>query len=268
MQLKDVQSDKPSIEIDIDEVGVENVVMPIIVDDYGEPQHTVANFSLSIDLPRHSKGAHMSRFVEQLYRFRQEVFDIGTLMDMLANLASVMQSRHATIQLAFPLFRIVKAPATGRESMINYECMLRGTISKNGCSITKTVTVPVTSLCPCSKEISESSAHNQRGRITARVRLKKTKPGFITDIPFSILIQYAEESASSRLYPLLKREDEKHVTEAAYNNPKFVEDIVRGIASALYGEDRVASFKCTAVNYESIHNHDVFAVVHSRRRVG
>jgi GTP cyclohydrolase I len=215
-------------------------------------QHSVASFNMFVDLPHHFKGTHMSRFVEILHRAREiSVADHGR---MLEEMTVRLEAESGHIDLSFPFFVMKRAPVSGVESLMDYRVTLIGE-RRAGRNLTSIkVVVPVTSLCPCSKRISERGAHNQRSHVTLTVRLRE-------HLWIEELIDIAETEASSQLYGLLKRPDEKFVTERAYDNPKFVEDLVRDIALRLNAEPRVAAYSVEAENFESIHNHSAYALV-------
>jgi GTP cyclohydrolase I len=215
-------------------------------------QHSVATFNMFVDLPHHFKGTHMSRFVEILHREREiSVADHGR---MLEEMTTRLEADSGHIDLSFPFFVMKRAPVSGVESLMDYRVTLIGE-RRGGRNLTSIkVVVPVTSLCPCSKRISERGAHNQRSHVTLTVRLRE-------HLWIEELIDIAESEASSQLYGLLKRPDEKFVTERAYDNPKFVEDLVRDIALRLNAEPRVAAYSVEAENFESIHNHSAYALV-------
>ena len=254
MKLKDVQSLEDNRNIDIDKVGVKDLTYPIILKDRSKgEQGTVANISMSVHLPKEFKGTHMSRFIEILNRHKDNV-SIISCSDILDEMHTVLNSDTTHIELSFPYFINKVAPVSKQSALMDYNCDFVAISDKiKGKDFILTVHVPVTSLCPCSKEISEFSAHNQRSIASISIRYHK-KIVWIED-----LIEVAESSASAPVYSLLKREDEKFVTEQAYNNPVFVEDIVRNITEKLLNDDRVSWFSVECVNMESIHNHSAYA---------
>lgn len=262
----DVQSRADQRGIALDRVGVTDLRYPIVVLDRArEKQSTTARVTMSVSLPHHFKGTHMSRFIEVLNEHRGEV-TMRTLPKMLGELRSRLEADSARVELHFTYFLERAAPASGARGLMDYECSFVGEATANKQDFALGVKVPVTSLCPCSKEISDYGAHNQRGVISIDVR---SAPAPDTREPALIwieeLVEVAEKSASAPVYPLLKRSDERHVTMQAYENPVFVEDMVRNVAGTLREDPRVAWFAVQAVNYESIHNHSAFASVQWER---
>jgi GTP cyclohydrolase I len=257
----DVQNSPDDRNIRIDQVGVSELRYPIAVFDRTKKrQHTVATLSLSVDLPHQFKGTHMSRFVEVLNKHRGEIATT-TLPEILADLRRRLHAECAHLEVVFPYFMEKAAPQTGAIGMMDYECSFTSSLGADAFDLVVSVRVPVASLCPCSKAISDYGAHNQRGFITLRVRpvgANERKPVLIW---LEELIDLAERSASAPVYALLKRQDERHVTMQAYDNPVFVEDMVRNAARLLMDDPRVAWFEAHAENHESIHNHNAFARV-------
>lgn len=263
-ELKDIQKTRDKRGIAIDRVGVSDLRYPItVLDRENKAQHTVGVFSLSVDLPHHFKGTHMSRFVEVLNAYHGNV-GVRTLPKMLDRLRDRLEARRAHIEVAFPYFVRKTAPVSRAEALIDAECAFIVESNGGGPDFFLRVKTPVTSLCPCSKEISDYGAHNQRGFLTATVRLKKTGRAAWRLVWIEELMAMAEASASAPIYSLLKRPDERHVTMQAYDNPVFVEDMVRGMAALLKKDKRIASFEVRADNQESIHNHNAFAIVRSK----
>jgi GTP cyclohydrolase I len=251
--MVDVQSSADSRNIPIQKVGIRGIRYPITVRDRSkEKQETVANVSLSVNLPHSYRGTHMSRFVEVLDRFKNEV-SYHTLDHILMETKRLLKAEESHVEFAFPYFLRKRAPVSGMESLMSYDCVISATYGTH-LSISLRVDVPVHTLCPCSKEISRVSAHNQRGTISITVGMNKL-------IWIEDLIEIAEAAASSPVYALLKREDEKHITESAYENPRFVEDVVREVALRLEGMPGLDSFTVEAENMESIHNHSAYAVI-------
>lgn len=267
MMLEDVQNHADTRAIDLDQVGVSDLRYPIVVLDreQGE-QHTVATLTMSVSLPHHFKGTHMSRFVEVLNEHRGEV-TMRTVPMILQDLKRRLEAERARIEVHFPYFIERAAPVTGATALMDYECAFIGESNAMD-DFVLVVRVPVTSLCPCSKAISEYGAHNQRGEVTIEVRSVLADDGRPAIIWIEELINIAEKSASAPVYPLLKRPDERHVTMQAYDNPVFVEDIVRNVAVALQSDPRVAWFRVHVLNQESIHNHAAFAEVSWSRPEG
>ncbi|MFT5470795.1 MAG: GTP cyclohydrolase I [Verrucomicrobiales bacterium] len=259
-ELTDTQSEPDFRNIPIDRVGVKQLRFPISVRDKEKSvQHTVATVSLAVDLPREFKGTHMSRFVEVLNSHGSEL-DVHTISRIPLELLERLEARRSHIEFAFPYFLSKPAPVSGKVGMVDYEAVFELEAEAGEVvDFVLTVKVPVATLCPCSKAISERGAHNQRGLVTFSVRF--TEPIWIED-----LIQLVERSASCELYSLLKRPDEKFVTEAAYDNPVFVEDLVRNVAARSEEQENITWYRVEAENFESIHNHNAYAVVESANR--
>ena len=253
--LVDTQNEKDTRNLAINRVGVKSVRYPLSIKDRdGSEQHTVATLSLAVDLPKEYKGTHMSRFVEALNE-AQTPLEVGTMVGLPKSLLERLPAQKAHVDLRFPFFRSKPAPVTQKAGLLDYEVQFDIETTREGeTDLTLTVYVPVTTLCPCSKAISEYGAHNQRGTVTFAVKMKS--PIWIED-----LIELVETSASAELYSLLKREDEKFVTEQAYENPVFVEDLVRNVATKAIAHPEITAFKVEAENYESIHNHNAYAVI-------
>jgi GTP cyclohydrolase IB len=258
--LPDIQATPDTRGIDIDQVGVSDLRYPIqVLDQNGNPFPTVAKIAMSVHLPHHFKGTHMSRFLEVLSEHEGEV-TMRTLPVILHDLKNRLDAEEAHIDVAFTYFVTKKAPVSGSPAKVGCDCSFKGISKTSGDDFVLSVTVPVTTLCPCSKEISEYGAHNQRGYVTLEVRPKKNSAGWEL-ILIEDLIEVAERSGSAPVYALLKRTDERFVTMQAYDNPVFVEDVVRNAAAILRSDPRVSSFKVTAVNHESIHDHNAFATI-------
>ena len=263
--MVDVQNRPDNRNIPIDQVGVADLRYPItVLDRYQGRQGTVANIRMTVNLPHHFKGTHMSRFIEVLNSHRGEV-TMWTVLRILHDLKERLDAERARVEVNFPYFLEKLAPVSRAPGLMEYECAFIGESGAGGDDFILSVKVPVTSLCPCSKALSRYGAHNQRGHITIEARScvvakKPEKPIWIEE-----LVEVAESSASAPVYALLKRDDEKALTEMAYDHPVFVEDIVRNVAQKLMADDRVAWFKVTAVNQESIHNHSAFAEIEWRR---
>jgi len=259
--MKDVQNSNDIRGIDLDQVGVNNLKYPIIVlDKKNKKQHTVANVSMSVNLPHHFKGTHMSRFIEILNHCRGEI-TMNTLPAILHELKSRLDAESAHIELTFPYFIEKTAPVSKAKALMDYDCTFIAETVKNNDDFILIVAIPVTSLCPCSKEISDYGAHNQRGYVEIQLKNtlnEKNKPNFVW---IEEVIDIVESSASAPVYALLKRSDERYVTMQAHDNPVFVEDIVRNIALKLKKHPKIAWFKIHAENHESIHNHNAFAKV-------
>jgi len=253
-KLTDKQSERDHRELRIDKVGVRGLRFPIQVRDKAHAvQNTVATIGLFVDLPKEFKGTHMSRFVEVL-NAHGEVIHVENIREILSELQEKLKAATSHLEMEFPYFMSKKAPASGKESLMDYVARFDASACKGEIDFVLTVKANVTTLCPCSKAIAKYGAHNQRGEVTVQVRFKK--PIWIED-----LIAIMESSASSELYALLKREDEKAVTERAYENPVFVEDLVRNVALRLNAHPDVTWYKVEAENQESIHNHNAYACI-------
>jgi GTP cyclohydrolase I len=259
--MDDVQSRIDGRGIALDEAGVTDLRYPIVIlDKDHEKQHATAHITMSVGLPHHFKGTHMSRFVEVLNQHRGEV-TLRTLPNMLRDLKRRLDAEAARIEVSFPYFIEKSAPKSGAKALMDYDCSFTAESNGNHETFTLCVKVPVTSLCPCSKTISDYGAHNQRGIITIEVQSTRAEDGSPELIWIEELVGISEGSGSAPVYPLLKREDERHVTMQAYDNPVFVEDMVRNVAVQLKSDRRVAKFRIRAVNHESIHNHSAFATL-------
>ncbi|MCL4103725.1 UNVERIFIED_CONTAM: hypothetical protein GTU68_059804 [Idotea baltica] len=257
-ELTDTQNEADTRNIAIDRVGVKALRYPFqIRDKANSEQGTVATASLAVDLPKEYKGTHMSRFVEAL-NAHGPVLDVHSIAAIPAELLERLDAQRAHIDFKFPFFLNKPAPVTGKEGMLDYEVSFEVDATREETDFIVTVYVPVTTLCPCSKAISARGAHNQRGIVTYSVRFRD-EPVWIED-----LIRLVEKSASCELYSLLKRPDEKHVTEQAYDNPVFVEDLVRNVAAASNAHDAITWYKVEAENFESIHNHNAYAVIEKK----
>jgi GTP cyclohydrolase I len=273
--MDDVQNHIDERGIPLDQVGVTDLRYPIVVlDREHEKQHTTALLTMAVNLPHQFKGTHMSRFVEVLNEHRGEI-TMHTLPGMLHELKRRLDAESARVEVRFPYFLEKVAPKSGAKALMDYDCSFVGEVNGGEESFTLGVQVPVTSLCPCSKTISDYGAHNQRGIITVETRSGRADDGSPALIWIEEIIQTAEQCASAPVYPLLKRADERHVTMQAYDNPVFVEDMVRGVAQRLQSDRRVAWFCVRALNHESIHNHSAFASLtwerpraHQRMAVG
>jgi GTP cyclohydrolase I len=263
--MDDVQNQLDERRIAIDQVGVTDLRYPIVVlDREYQQQQTVATLTMSVNLPHHFKGTHMSRFVEVLNEHRGEV-TMRTLPTILQALKQRLAAESARVHVSSPYFLERVAPASRARALMDYECSFVGELNGGHADFVLGVRVPVTSLCPCSKAISDYGAHNQRGLISINVRSATAISGDPEIIWIEELVELAERSASAPVYPLLKRADERHVTMQAYDNPVFVEDIVRNIAVRLQENPRIVWFQVHAVNHESIHNHSAFARLEWRR---
>jgi GTP cyclohydrolase I len=254
LAIPDVQAMPDKRRLAIDRVGIKSIRHPARIKERdGGLQHTVAHFNMYVGLPHHFKGTHMSRFVEILNAHEREISP-DTFRTMLREMVRKLEAESGHIEMSFPYFVSKKAPVSGVASLMDYEVTFVGDIAGGRESFTLKVVVPVTSLCPCSKKISERGAHNQRSHVTIAARINKF-------VWIEELIDIAENEASCQLYGLLKRPDEKFVTENAYDNPKFVEDMVRDIAAALNSDKRVEGYVVESENFESIHNHSAYAMI-------
>lgn len=252
--IPDVQNSIDTRRLAINKVGIKDIRHPVRVRDRsGGEQHTIATFNMYVNLPHNFKGTHMSRFVEILNIPGREI-SVDSFKDMLAEMTERLEAEAGHIEMTFIYFVNKAAPISGVQSLMDYEVTFIGEIRHGRPAMNLKVVVPVTSLCPCSKKISQYGAHNQRSHVTITARVN----GFIW---IEDLIDLAEKEASCELYGLLKRPDEKYVTERAYENPKFVEDMVRDIAARLNQDGRVAAYAVESENFESIHNHSAYAMI-------
>ena len=251
--LEDVQNTPDKRQLDIDQVGIKSLRYPIFFqsDDLG-PTRVVADFSMYVRLPHHVKGTHMSRFIELLER-PEQVFNVSDMKQFMQDMLALLEAEKGHVEMRFPFFLSKAAPVSGVKSMMDYDVTLKADLGDDY-SMTVKAEIPVTSLCPCSKKISDYGAHNQRSLVTVEVEIDDS-------LTLDELIRLVEEQASSQLYGLLKRPDEKFVTEYAYDNPKFVEDLVRDIAGALDKEEAIGGFRVECENFESIHNHSAYALI-------
>jgi len=257
--MKDIQNEKDHRNISIDKVGVKDIKYPITVLDKAiKTQQTVAVVNMYVDLPRDYKGTHMSRFVEILNEHDRRI-SIKNFHEILSTMKQRLDAESAHMEISFPYFVMKTSPVTHSQGLMEYQCTFKGKLNR-GKDLVLMITVPITTLCPCSREISDFGAHNQRGEVRLQVRFKRFM--WIED-----LIQLVEETASCDVYSVLKREDEKFVTEKAFQNPKFVEDIVRDIAEKLEQDENVTWFAVECENYESIHNHNAYAYIERDKSV-
>jgi len=254
MELKDVQSFPDTREIHIDKVGIKGIRYPVsVLDKRRGVQHTVAEINMYVDLPQEFKGTHMSRFIEILNEFREEIY-IKNIPFILDRMREKLSAQKAHLEIYFPYFWKKKAPVTGAVSLMEYQCFIFGAKSEDRLDIVLGVQVPVMTVCPCSQAISEIGAHNQRGLVTLKVRFERF-------VWLEDLIEIVETSASSPVYPLLKRPDEKYITETAHRRPRFVEDVVREVAQRLLRHPDIIWFAVSAENWESIHAHNAYAFI-------
>ncbi len=253
--LHDEQNRLDERQIRIDKVGVKGLRYPVRVrDKTHDHQDTIGLFNLSVDLPQEFKGTHMSRFLEVLNAHGREI-DVMNISDILRELCTKLKSSSSHIEMEFPYFLEKKAPVTGAPGLVDYQVKFAAAMVAGHFELSVTVTVPVATLCPCSKAISERGAHNQRGYVTLTVKMGR-KTVWIED-----LVRIIEDSASCEIYSVLKRPDEKFVTEKAYDNPVFVEDLVRNVAQRLNAHPDLSWYRVEAENMESIHNHAAYAMI-------
>ena len=259
--MPDVQATPDTRQIPIQRVGVKAVRHPLTVRTQdGSAQPTIGVWNLDVHLPAEQKGTHMSRFVALLEEHRHVALEPATFRTMLAAMLEKLEASAGRIEVTFPYFVNKTAPVSGVQSLLDYEVTLTGDTRNGATRLFLKVLVPVTSLCPCSKKISQYGAHNQRSHVTIDAELAG-------DVPVEELIRMAEEEASCELWGLLKRPDEKSVTERAYENPKFVEDLVRDVAQRLNADERIVAYVLEAENFESIHNHSAYALIENDKRV-
>ena len=252
--IADVQNTPDTRHLSINKVGIKDIRHPVRVRDRsGGEQHTVASFNMYVNLPHNFKGTHMSRFVELLNAYEREI-TVESFKDILLRMRKALAAESGHIEMNFPYFISKPAPISGVESLLDYDVTLIGEINGNKSVMTIQVVVPVTSLCPCSKEISDYGAHNQRSHVTITAHTQDFV--WIED-----LIDIVEEEASCEIFGLLKRPDEKFVTERAYDNQKFVEDMVRDVAKRLAADKRISGYRIESENFESIHNHSAYAMI-------
>ncbi len=251
----DTQNQPDFRKIPIDKVGIKGLKYPVkVLDKTRGIQSTVAEICMYVDLPHHCKGTHMSRFVEILHSSRTQV-SLESLTTILGDMKKILEAESSHIEITFPYFIEKESPSIGAKGLMDYTCSIFGSLdANNNTDIVLKVAVPVTSVCPCSKEISEYGAHNQRGEVLVNTRFKKL-------IWIENIVDIVENAASCEIFSVLKREDEKFVTEKAYNNPKFVEDIARDVAKALMADENITWFSVSAENFESIHNHSAYAYI-------
>ncbi len=252
--IADVQNTADTRHIPIDKVGIKDIRHPVrIRERSGGEQHTVACFNMYVNLPHNFKGTHMSRFVEILNQHEREI-TTDSFKEMLSEMIERLEAEAGHIEMSFPYFINKTAPVSRVKSLMDYEVTFIGEIRNDKPELIIKVVVPVTSLCPCSKKISDYGAHNQRSHVTLTVKSQDF-------IWIEELIDLVEEEASCELFGLLKRPDEKFVTERAYDNPKFVEDMVRDIAARLNQDPRINGYTVESENFESIHNHSAYALI-------
>jgi GTP cyclohydrolase I len=257
--LPDIQSAEDLRDVAIQRVGVRSMSYPVMIAAAGGVQPSVASIDMTVGLPAEQKGTHMSRFIEVLQQHRQPLSG-GSLRTLVRAMLQRLEATSGGVEIRFPFFISKTAPVSGVESLMDYQVTLSAAVRDRDLKLTQKVVVPVTSLCPCSKQISDYGAHNQRSTITIEAELAG-------EMALEEQVRIAEEAASCELWTLLKRPDEKYVTERAYDNPKFVEDLVRDVALVLNRDPRVLAYRVEAENFESIHNHSAYALIeHDKRR--
>ena len=256
--MKDIQTQLDTRKIPIDKVGVKDIRYPItVLDRRDKEQHTTASINMYVNLPHQFKGTHMSRFVEILNEHHKSIH-VEQTQKILQQMRLAFDAQSAHIEMLFPYFIEKKAPVSGIPGLMEYQCSFEAVSSFDGDDFVMGIVVPVMTLCPCSKEISDYGAHNQRGNITLKIRSTEM-------IWLEELIETVESCASAPVYSLLKRPDEKFITEQSYDNPKFVEDVVRDVAVAMNKDKRVSWYKISTENFESIHNHSAYAYVEKNK---
>lgn len=254
--IADVQSSPDQRNMPINQVGIKDLHFPLQIQSAEGVQHTIARIGMTVALPASQKGTHMSRFVALMEERQHLVLDFTSLHQLTLDMLERLDAQAGRIHISFPFFRKKAAPVSGITSFLNYAVTWQGEVSASGeYSHQIKVLAPVTSLCPCSKEISQYGAHNQRSHVTVTLTCHKQ------EVSIEEIIDLVENKASCQLYGLLKRPDEKYVTEHAYENPKFVEDMVRDIAVALKNDPRIDRFSVESENFESIHNHSAYALI-------
>jgi GTP cyclohydrolase IB len=259
--IPDIQSTPDTRHIVIGRVGVKGVRYPLRIKTAAGTQSTIGHWNMYVELAETQKGTHMSRFIALLEELNQQpALDTPQFVALMHNMTQLLEARAGRIELSFPYFINKTAPVSGVQSLMDYEVGMTGEIRQGQVETTLKVLVPVTSLCPCSKKISDYGAHNQRSHITITAVVA-------SDLSVDELIASVEAQASCELYGLLKRPDEKYVTERAYDNPKFVEDLVRDVAGILNADSRILAYTLEAENFESIHNHSAYAMIeHDKRK--
>ncbi len=254
--MKDLADSPDSRGITVQRVGVREVHLPILVRrKAGGFDSALARIDFGVTLPHQFRGTHMSRFLDILFRWREKPISKPEVGEMLREACQRLEAENARVDVSFKYFMNKKSPATKSESALDYDCKFEGSLDGDEYRLTTCIEVPVTILCPCSREISRHGAHSQRAIIRARIRTRPEAMVWIED-----LVTILEQQGSAEIYPLLKRQDEKFVTEAAYENPKFVEDVVRDVVAILRADDRIAWFQVECESMESIHNHAAYAL--------
>ena len=257
--IPDIQGLADTRNLPINKVGIKDILHPIIIKQRsGKKQSTIAKFNMYVNLPHDFKGTHMSRFVQILNQHEEQI-TVDSFKEMIVEMRDLLEAKSGHIEMSFPYFINKAAPVTKVQSLLDYNVTFIGEIIDNAVNLKVKVLIPVTSLCPCSKKISAYGAHNQRSHVTVTVTINNF-------IWIEELIDVVEKEASSELYGLLKRPDEKFVTELAYDNPKFVEDMVRDIAVHFDKDDRILEYMVESENFESIHNHSAYAQIYNPKK--
>ena len=255
--MPDVQSYEDLRQVAINRVGIKSIRAPVVISDNGQTQNTVGEFAFSVYLPEDRKGTHMSRFTQLLNDYRPRTLSAANFSDMFKDMIDRLESNAGTIMMEFPWFIEKLAPVTKLPGMMDYNITLSASTDAQGDIVTRVkLDIPVTTLCPCSKEISKYGAHSQRSVISINARVADKNV-----FNWQALIISAEEQASAQLYSQLKRADEKFVTEHAYENPRFVEDLIREVATVLNKDSSISEYHLEVENFESIHNHSAFAEI-------
>ncbi len=258
--MKDIQKQTDTRNVPINKVGVKDVKYPItVLDKQNKSQNTIGSINMYVNLPHNFRGTHMSRFIEILNEYHNQLH-IDTMNNILHEMKNRLNAEEAHMEMTFPYFIEKTAPVSKIKSLMEYECSYNGTLKNDDEDFVIKVKVPVTSVCPCSKEISEYGAHNQRSQVSIEVRYNDF-------VWFEDLVEIAENAASSPVYSILKRVDEKYVTEKGYDNPQFVEDIVRNIAIELNNDTRITWYHIESENFESIHNHSAYACIEKQKSI-
>lgn len=259
MAIPDVQGSPDSRHIEITRVGIRDIRVPLAVKSGNGEQHTIATAEMTVALPHQQKGTHMSRFIHLLNEIKH--YELDTMAALHHEMLTRLNAQAGTIRLTFPLFVNKQAPVSKTESLLDYAVTWTVDGTREDVQVWAEVVVPVTSLCPCSKEISQYGAHNQRSHVIIRALFDPARPFAMED-----LIRIGEDGGSCPIWATLKRPDEKYITEKAYENPKFVEDIVRDVAAALNADTRIDAYRVSSENFESIHNHSAYAVIEHDKR--
>lgn len=260
MFLPDVQAAVDARNVAIQRVGVKSMTVPVMVATFSGPQPSVASVDMFVALPAEQKGTHMSRFIEALQQHHQPL-SAGSLRSLMTAMLARLEAVDGYVEFRFPFFVTKSAPVSGVQSLMDYQVRLAAEQRHGRIRLTQSIVAPVTSLCPCSRKVADYGAHNQRSNITITAEIEG-------ELAVEEQLRIAEDAASSEVWGLLKRPDEKYVTERAYDNPKFVEDMVRDIALALNRDARVIAYRVEAENFESIHNHSAYALIEHDKRAG